>query len=251
MKKLIAGNWKMNGSWAEARILTEKILEGIAADKGVADTCEFVIFPPFVHLGVVKESLTDPDSPLTYGAQDCGLHENGAYTGEVSAEMIRDFACEYVIVGHSERREYHHETNEIVKQKAAIADSNGLKVIICVGEKESEREAGQHKEVVGAQLVESMPENASVENTVIAYEPVWAIGTGKTASVDDVREMHGFIRQQLGERFEEPERVRILYGGSMKPDNARDLLATDNVDGGLIGGASLDAEAFLAIAKSA
>jgi len=257
MKKLIAGNWKMNGSWAEAGNLTENILRGIGDEAGLEDKCDFVIFPPYIHLGVVKEMLTEADSPLVYGAQDCALADNGAYTGDISAALLGDFGCAYVILGHSERREYHQESNETVKNKAAMAHSKNIKTIktiktiICIGEQGSERDSGQEKEVVERQLLESLPGSANAENTVIAYEPVWAIGTGKTATPDDVRDMHGFIREKLGQRLENAEKIRILYGGSMKPENAKELLATPNVDGGLIGGASLSAESFIAIAKSA
>ncbi len=251
MKKLIAGNWKMNGSWAETRNLTENILQGAQGIPELSDKCDLVIFPPFIHIGVAKEMLTEADSPLTYGAQDCSFNPNGAYTGDISAAMLQDFGCEYVILGHSERRQYHGETNETVKSKGAAAHAEGLKTIICIGEQESERESGAEKDVVGTQLLESLPESATVLNTVIAYEPVWAIGTGKTATPEDVKDMHEFIRKKLLERIEIAENMRILYGGSMKPDNAKDLLATPNVDGGLIGGASLDAEAFLAIARAA
>lgn len=251
MKKLIAGNWKMNGSWAETRNLTENILKGIEAEPGLADKCDFVIFPPYLYIGVAKEMLTEADSPLVYGAQDCSFQANGAYTGDVSAAMLRDFGCEYVILGHSERRQYHGETDEVVKKKAAIAHAEGLKTIICIGETEAQRSVGQEKKVVETQLSGSLPESATILNTVIAYEPVWAIGTGKTATPADVKDMHGFIREKLQERIEIAKNMRILYGGSMKPGNAAELLVTPNVDGGLIGGASLDAGQFLAIAKAA
>ncbi len=165
--------------------------------------------------------------------------------------MLKDALCDYVILGHSERRQYHGETDEMVAEKAAKAHAAGLIAIICVGEQESEREQGAEQEIVAAQLAGSIPSSATSENTVIAYEPVWAIGTGKTATPEDVRAMHAFIRNKLQQQLETGEKMRILYGGSMKPDNAGELLATENVDGGLIGGASLTADQFLAIALNA
>jgi triosephosphate isomerase len=180
---------------------------------------------------------------IDLGAQDCSDQESGAYTGQVSADMLIDIGAEYVIVGHSERREYCGEDNALLKAKIEQAHAAGLVAIYCVGESEAQREAGQEKDVVSSQLAEGLPEGATAENTVVAYEPVWAIGTGKVATPGDVKDMHGFIRERFA--------GRILYGGSMKPGNAEELLSTPNVDGGLIGGASLSAEDFLAIASLA
>ncbi|MCB1581341.1 MAG: triose-phosphate isomerase, partial [Alphaproteobacteria bacterium] len=188
---------------------------------------------------------------LRFGAQDCSTYDNGAYTGDVSASMLSDSSCSYVIVGHSERRQYQQESNGMVAQKAAQVLKNDMIPIICVGETEAQRESGQAQDIVAAQLRASVPEVDRFHEIVIAYEPVWAIGTGKTASVDDVVEMHGLIREQLQELVPNADKVRILYGGSMKPENAKELLSTENVDGGLIGGASLSAESFLAIARAA
>ncbi len=165
--------------------------------------------------------------------------------------MIADCGASYVIVGHSERRQYHNERDQLVAEKAQAAHEGGLTAIICIGESEQEREAGLEEKVVGTQLLQSLPASATADNTVIAYEPVWAIGTGKTAQPDDVAKIHSFIREKLKERLADSQNMRILYGGSMKPENAKDLLATPNVDGGLIGGASLKAEQFIAIGQAA
>lgn len=240
MKKLIAGNWKMNGTREMARTLIADIETGLTPD--IMKTCDFVVCPPFAYLGQVVEQV----SGVAVGGQDCSSYEGGAYTGDVSASMLNDIGCTYVILGHSERRQYFGETDASVKTKAGRANAAGLITIICVGETEAEREAGREEDVVATQLNGSLPEGYAAENTVIAYEPVWAIGTGKTATADDIAKMHAFIRAQLGN-----DKIRILYGGSMKPGNAAEILATPNVDGGLIGGASLKAEDFLAIAKAA
>lgn len=249
-KKLIAGNWKMNGSLDDAKGLVADIINGLFGVPVLHEYCDFVVFPPYLHLYAIRHALHGRDE-IAYGGQDCALNENGAHTGDTSAAMLKDSGCSYVILGHSERRVNHHESDEIVKRKAAQAHAQGLTAIICVGEKDFEREQGAQQVVVAGQLDGSIPESATADNTVIAYEPVWAIGTGKTATPEDVRDMHAFIRGHLGDKIDNSQDVRILYGGSMKPENARELLATENVDGGLIGGASLNAEQFLAIAKAA
>ena len=231
----------MNGDLGSALALTRAIAEGVNGDPRLAGLCDFVICPPFVHLARVRANLAT--APIMIGAQDCSERDNGAFTGDVSAAMLADCGCGAVIVGHSERRQFHKETDALVNAKAMAAHRAGLITIICVGELEAERAAGKHFDVVAAQLKGSIPISSVSENTVIAYEPVWAIGTGKTATVEDVRAMHAFIRKT------QPS-LRILYGGSVKPENAAELLATENVDGALIGGASLKAEQFLAIAKS-
>ena len=250
MKKLIAGNWKMNGALNDAKKLISSLINGIEEEKNLLDTCDFVVCPPFVHINAVKHTLHALEH-VTYGAQDCSAQDNGAYTGEVSAAMLADMKCSYVILGHSERRQYHGESNELVAAKAAKAHENGVVAIICVGELESERDEGRQEAVVKDQLLGSLPGSATSENTVIAYEPVWAIGTGKTATPEDAGAMHDFIRGQLSEKLDNADQVRILYGGSMKPGNAGELLAQPNIDGGLIGGAALSAEDFLGIARSA
>ncbi len=243
MKKLIAGNWKMNTDLSQGSELISSITDKIQANKELQDNCDFLVCPPFVYLSSIKG--------VASGAQDCSSHKSGAYTGEISASMIKDCGGSYVILGHSERRSYHGESSAVVSDKAKAAHEAGLIAIICVGESENQRDQGQEQTVVGGQLLGSIPDTATAQNTVIAYEPVWAIGTGKTASPKDVADMHSFIRSKLNGLIEGSEKVRILYGGSMKPENAGELLAIPNVDGGLIGGASLNADAFIEIGLAA
>lgn len=251
MKKLIAGNWKMNGTEGGAVSLIAEIGAGIGQDKGLLETCDFLVCPSFVHINIVKRKIDHDHVPVDIGGQDCAPTENGAYTGNVSAEMLRDMGCRYVILGHSERRMYQNESSGFVSEKAGRAHIHKLIPIICVGEQEEERAAGQEFDVVAQQLSESIPDGATAQNVVIAYEPVWAIGTGKSATPDDVKAMHGFIREKLKENIADHTNMRILYGGSVKPDNAASLFSVENVDGALIGGASLKAEQFLGIAKAA
>ncbi len=240
----------MNGGMEDARGLVADIINRLEPESEVLAKCDVLVCPPFLHIPAVRHAVYSfPE--LRFGAQDCSAYENGAHTGDVSASMLRDSSCSYVILGHSERRQYQNETSETVALKAKQALSNDIIPIICVGETEQEREQGRAEEIVGEQLKGSIPDIGQFQEIVIAYEPVWAIGTGKTATVDDVQAMHSFIRAQLGEYVQAAEKVRILYGGSMKPDNAQALLATENVDGGLIGGASLQADQFLAIARAA
>ncbi len=247
MKKLIAGNWKMNGTAQGAASLIHDIENKITATSGILSQCDFVVCPPFLHLPIVKAGLQYCD----LGGQDCSEKNNGAFTGDVSAEMLKDLGATYVILGHSERRQYHGDGDEIVNYKAVAAHRAGLITIICVGETEIQRERGQQNDVVAEQLHASIPECANSENTVIAYEPVWAIGTGKTATTEDIRDMHKFIRERLSEKVKGGADMRILYGGSVKPANAKEIFAVENVDGALIGGASLKAEDFLGIASAA
>ncbi len=243
MKKLIAGNWKMNTDLKQGSELVSSIVEKIQENPKLEQNCDFLVCPPFVYLSSIKG--------VALGAQDCSQHKSGAYTGEVAAAMIKDCGGTYVILGHSERRACHNETSKTVALKAKAAHVEGLITIICVGESENQREQGQEQAVVGEQLLGSIPDTATAQNTVIAYEPVWAIGTGKTASVDDVASMHRFIRDKLRGIIEISGDVRILYGGSMKPSNAGALLSIPNVDGGLIGGASLNAQDFVEIGLAA
>lgn len=244
MKKLIAGNWKMNSSKATAVELVREL------SGNIPDSVDVCVCPPFVYLDCLK-SVGDIGGALKLGAQDCSYHAgSGAFTSEISGDMLKDIGCDYVILGHSERRQYHGETSEIVSQKVERAHESGLIAIICVGETAAEREAGLENSVVILQLMESIPSSANGDNIVIAYEPVWAIGTGKTATEDDVREMHGVIRRFVQEKLDNPERLRILYGGSVKADNAKSLLSVENVDGALVGGASLKADQFLKIIES-
>ncbi len=238
----------MNGSVSAARALVKDIAAGLG---DLPQRCDFVVCPPAIHLEIALDHIRQAKVQVAVGGQDCAMTENGAFTGDISAEMLADFGCSYVILGHSERRQHHKESNEIVAAKAAIAHKKGLVAIICVGERENERDAGVEQDVVAAQLAGSLPSSAAAGNTVIAYEPVWAIGTGKTATPEDVRAMHKFIRANLKEKLEDFAQMRILYGGSVKPENAAALLSIENVDGALIGGASLKADQYLGIAKAA
>lgn len=250
MKKLIAGNWKMNGSKDESRALIAAIVNELSQDEAILDNAEILVCPPVLYLGDVRHALHGYPS-VVFGAQDVSLYDNGAYTGDISAKMLKDAGCSYVILGHSERRQYHDESDADIKVKAEKVLAQDMVPVICVGETESERDAGEQEAVVAKQLKGAIPELKPHENLVIAYEPVWAIGTGKTASPQDAEAMHSFIRSELKSLVSAPNSVRILYGGSMKPENAKELLGQENIDGGLIGGASLKADAFLSIAKSA
>lgn len=250
MRKLIAGNWKMSCFGGEAIELTEGIRDAVAAQPDITDNAELLVCPPYLYIGIVQTVL-GAESGVSVGGQDCALTPNGAHTGDISAEMLVDAGCEYVILGHSERRQNHEESDDLIAEKAERAFEEGLNVILCVGETEAERDAGDAEAVVAAQIDNANFEGADEEKITIAYEPVWAIGTGKTASVDDVKAMHGFIRSKLQEKLAYGSDIRILYGGSVKPDNAKALLSVPNVDGALIGGASLKAESFIAIAEAA
>lgn len=244
--KLIVGNWKMNGLKVDAKSRVSDLVKAMTADVGVAYAA--VLCPPTTLLGYVRQVLDDTylcgEVVMTVGAQDCHSATSGAYTGDISAPMLADIGCSHVIVGHSERRQGHGESDAVVQAKAAAAHAAGLIAIICVGETEVERGQGKHLDVVAAQIKGSMPQGSTPQNTVIAYEPVWAIGTGKTATNDDVAAMHAHIRSLVGAG------VRILYGGSVKPANAHDILHIPDVDGVLVGGASLVADDFTAIARA-
>jgi triosephosphate isomerase len=241
-RPLVAGNWKMNGLRSSAAEFT-RIVEG--AQKLTA--VELMICPPATLL--VLFAAAAKGTPVLIGAQDCHAEPSGAFTGDLSAEMLKDAGASAVIVGHSERRSYHQETDADVRAKALAARRAGLCAIVCVGETRAEREDGRALAVVGTQLDGSVPDGATADNLVVAYEPVWAIGSGLTPTPSDVAEMHAFVRQRLGSRLgEEGQGIRILYGGSVKPSNAKELLHVANVDGALVGGASLKADEFLAIA---
>ncbi|WP_394778879.1 triose-phosphate isomerase [Undibacterium sp.] len=241
---LIAGNWKMNGSSAANAALLGDIKTGLQADAG----CDVLVCPPAPYLLQCADILAG--SAVAWGAQDVSAHVGGAYTGEMSAAMLADCACQYVIVGHSERRAYHLESDALVAQKALQALQVGLKPIVCVGETLQQRELGQTDNVVTAQLqaVLDVLDVAALDNIVVAYEPVWAIGTGKTATPQMAQDVHAVLRALISAKdVGAAQRVQILYGGSMKPDNAKELLAMADIDGGLIGGAALKAADFLAI----
>lgn len=245
---LVAGNWKMNGSSASVTAL----LAGIKAGIDSVTTAEMAVCPPYVYIPQVASTLAG--TPVTYGAQDVSDQESGAYTGEVSSGMLVDMGCTYAIVGHSERRSIYGESDEFTASKFAAARKAGLVPILCVGELLEEREQGITQQVVERQLdaVINLEGIAAIGSAVIAYEPVWAIGTGKTATPDQAQEVHAFIRGKLaGLDPAVAAGVRILYGGSMNPGNAAELLAMADIDGGLIGGASLKPDDFLAIGQAA
>lgn len=247
-KKIVAGNWKMNTLPMEG----VELAKGVAAGRSeVCDCVNIIVCPPFTHLHSVIEALKGAN--VSVGAQDCATEVKGAYTGEVSAEMIAALGCEYVILGHSERRQYYGETSETLNKKMERAYENNLKPIYCVGENLEEREANRHFDVV-KQQIEEVVFNLTAEQfakLVIAYEPVWAIGTGKTATAEQAEEIHAYIREVLRSKFgAAAEECPILYGGSCKPSNAGEIFSKENVDGGLIGGAALKAEDFLAIGKA-
>jgi len=237
MKSLIAGNWKMN--------MNADMADAFDADMQAVSNInhvDWLICAPYPYIANINSCHR--------GAQNCSEHGEGAYTGEISASMVKDMSCDYCIVGHSERRAMHHETNELVKAKATQVIANNMTAIICVGETLDEREAGKALSVVENQIIESLPSTANAKNTVIAYEPVWAIGTGKAATKDDVVDMHDAIRALLKSSLADGEKIRILYGGSVKPSNAGELLNLENVNGALIGGASLKSQDFIKIGEA-
>ena len=245
-KKIVAGNWKMNENLQEGIILAKEINTALEADK---PNCGVVICTPFIHLASVDQVLNK--SLVSLGAENCADKEKGAYTGEVSAAMVKSTGAEYVILGHSERRQYYNETPEILKEKVRLALDNGLKVIFCCGETLEEREAEKQNAIVKAELENSVFNLSSTdwENIILAYEPIWAIGTGKTATSDQAEEMLAYIRSIVAEKYgrEAADDTTILYGGSCNPGNAAELFSKPDIDGGLIGGASLKTSDFKAI----
>jgi len=246
-RMLIAGNWKMNGLSADGTALARDLAERYRGAGGPG--FDLLVCPPATLIAPVGHVLGD--SGVMLGGQDCHAEPKGAHTGDISAEMLADLGCGHVIVGHSERRQDHAEGDATVKAKAGAAHRAGLTAIVCIGETEEERDAGKALAVCASQLAGSLPEGATATNTVIAYEPVWAIGTGRTPTVGDVAEMHAHIRRELEGRISDPAVVRLLYGGSVKPGNAAELLGVDHVNGALVGGASLKADDFWAIAEAA
>ena len=250
MRKLIvAGNWKMNTTVPEGVALAKAVAEKSAE---VPANVQLIVAPPHTHLVSVAEALKG--SKVALSAQNCADHDKGAYTGEISVGMLVSAACEYTILGHSERRQYYGETDAKLVEKVRLALDGGLKVILCVGENLDEREAGKHFDVVTAQTVNVLSHFSAgdMAKIVIAYEPVWAIGTGKTATAGQAEEIHACIRKVLAGQFgaKVADETTILYGGSCKPSNARELFAQPDIDGGLIGGAALKSDDFIAIAKS-
>ena len=243
-RKLIVGNWKMNGLAGDGLVLARGVAAGAKALEKVERACDIGIAPPATLLREAAGALAG--SNVLLGGQDCHGDVKGAHTGDISAEMLADAGCKFVIVGHSERRADHDESDDIVQNKTMAAHGIGLTAIVCVGESEAQRNAGDALGVIVRQLADSVPERITPKDTVIAYEPIWAIGTGRTASLEEIAEMHGDIRAWLKGHTGDKD-FRILYGGSVKPDNAREILALEDVDGALVGGASLKAEDFLAI----
>ena len=244
-KKLIAGNWKMNGSLSANATLIKALLAGSAAS-----ACQMALCVPAIYLAQCQALLAG--SAIDLGAQDVSQHESGAFTGEVSAAMLKEFGVRYALVGHSERRQYHFETDAQVALKAGRALACGITPIVCVGETLAEREAGKTDEVVKRQLAAVIHANGHcISEIVVAYEPVWAIGTGKTASSEQAQQVHAVLRAQLSAASAHADRIQILYGGSMNAANAAQLLAQPDIDGGLVGGAALKATDFLSIIASA
>jgi triosephosphate isomerase len=245
IRPLIAGNWKMNGLKASMAEF-EAMLAGASK---VAAKADLLVCPPATLIAAFAEQA-GKSKTLTIGAQDCHPKASGAHTGDISAEMLRDAGASAVIVGHSERRADHGENDLLVRQKAEAAWRAGLIAVVCIGETQHQRDGGQTLDICGGQLGGSLPDRASAHNLVVAYEPVWAIGTGLTPTAGDVEQIHKFIRDSLIARFAgEGAKIRILYGGSVKPSNAAELMAVANVNGALVGGASLKASDFLAIAQ--
>jgi triosephosphate isomerase (TIM) len=242
-RPLIAGNWKMNGLRADGLALAQAIRAGA---RGL--DADLLICPPATLLAPVGEALAG--SAIALGGQDCHADSPGAHTGDIAAVMLADLGCRYVILGHCERRAGHGETDDMVRAKAVSALAVGLIAIVCLGETEAQRDRGEALDVVARQLAGSLPENASAANTVVAYEPVWAIGTGRVPSSGDILAVHAHLRRALAGRFKDAAAIRLLYGGSVKPGNAGEILALADVDGALVGGASLKAEDFLAIARA-
>lgn len=246
-KNIVAGNWKMNTTVPEGVKLAKEVNDAVAAAKDLK--CDVVIGVPFTHLTAVKAVIDIEKVGLA--AENCADHTSGAYTGEVSAPMVASTGANYVILGHSERRGYYNETPEILKEKVDLALANGLKVIFCCGESLDLRENGTFKEFIKDELVKSLFHLTAEQfaNIVIAYEPIWAIGTGKTATADQAEEVHAYIRNVVADKYgkEVADDTTILYGGSCKPTNAAELFAKADIDGGLIGGASLKAESFMGI----
>ncbi len=245
MRKLIAGNWKMNGLIGDAESLTREV-RTLYGDHQLFD---MVVSPPATALSAVASLLVG--SQIGLAGQNCHAAPSGAHTGDISADMLKDVGCSHVIVGHSERRADHGETDDQVAAKAAAAHRAGMIAIVCIGETEDERNSGRTLDVCRQQLTGSLPDGATSGNVIIAYEPVWAIGTGRTPSTYDVEEVHADIRETLKSTINNAAAVRLLYGGSVKPGNAGELLTIDNVDGALVGGASLNTADFMAIGHAA
>jgi len=246
-RKYVAGNWKMNLTLAEARSLIEGITAGLPSNPPL----DLGVFPPYVYLAPLAEMLAS--GPIRLGAQNCYFEPKGAFTGEISTAMLTDVGCQSVIIGHSERRHVLGEPGDLLKKKVVAALEAGLEVIYCVGEKLEAREAGKTEAVLDTQIHEVLGPDVSLDRVVIAYEPVWAIGTGKTATPDQAQDAHAYIRQEIGKLYnsQAASELRIQYGGSVKASNAQELMSQSDVDGALVGGASLKADEFLGIIQGA
>jgi triosephosphate isomerase len=248
-KKIVAGNWKMNTNVSEAVELAKGIRDRVSE---VPSSVKLIVAPPFTNITSVCDILSG--TPVAVSSQNCADHDKGAYTGEVSAAMVASCGCKYVILGHSERRQYYGETSEKIVEKMKLAFANGLDVILCIGENLEEREAGKQDEVTKKEVEDVLFQFTAEDmaKVVVAYEPVWAIGTGKTATNEQAEEIHKHVRKVIADHFgkEVADNMTILYGGSCKPSNAKELFACPDIDGGLIGGASLKPDDFIAIAKS-
>ncbi|MEQ9466969.1 MAG: triose-phosphate isomerase [Ekhidna sp.] len=250
-KQIVAGNWKMNCTLPEGKKLASEVIHMVEDE--VNNNAEVVLIPPFIHLTGIF-NLIGSSSKISLGAQNCHQSQSGAYTGEVSAAMLVSCGATYVILGHSERREFFGETDELLAEKVSFALENNLTPIFCCGERLEVREAGDHESLVDTQVEKALfgLSEDQIRKVVIAYEPVWAIGTGKTASAEQAQEMHAFIREQLSAKYsrEVADSISILYGGSVKPENAKEIFSQPDVDGGLIGGASLKSRDFTNIIKA-
>lgn len=250
-KNIVAGNWKMNCTLPEGKKLASEVIHMIEDE--VSNNAEVILLPPFIHLTGIHQLIGSVKN-IHLGAQNCHQNESGAFTGEVSAAMLVSSGVTHATIGHSERREYFNETDELLAEKVKHTLANGLTPIFCCGEKLDMREGGNHEQVVGNQIEKSLFElsKEDIQKVIIAYEPVWAIGTGKTASSDQAQEMHAFIRSLLTEKYgnDVAQEISILYGGSCKPSNAKELFSQPDVDGGLIGGASLKSRDFTDIIKA-
>ncbi|MEE2662186.1 MAG: triose-phosphate isomerase [Pseudomonadota bacterium] len=244
--RLIVGNWKMHGSIAFVENFSTELLKLALGIKAI--NIELVLCPPNPYLKIICDIFDS--TTIFVGGQDCHADMSGAYTGDVSAEMLVDVGCKYVITGHSERREQHGEHNSLVRRKTTAAQTGGLIPILCVGEKAEDRERGAAVETILRQLKECVPEGSRGRDIVVAYEPVWAIGTGKIPKISEIAEVHGAIRDAVNKLVSDPDALRILYGGSVKPENAQDILSVSNVDGALVGGASLKTDEFWRIVKA-
>lgn len=249
-KSLVAGNWKMHGSRVSIEQLLGGLMKGLPSPDANAVPVDVVVCPTYVHLA--QALALCEGSSIAVGAQDCSHMSSGAYTGEVAAGMLGELGCEWIILGHSERRQYHGESDDLVAAKLAAVVEAGSRPIVCVGETREQREGGDAKSVVAAQLEGALQGQVGLDGLVIAYEPVWAIGTGLTATPEEAQQMHAFIRERLSDLAAVDENeTRILYGGSVKSSNARELFAQSDIDGALVGGAALIVEEFLAIIEAA